>query len=221
MGALLVSGNIVPGQKRPLSPWDGRVTPGLGFGSRLPPCSASQTPALNGGFEPEARLGSSPFERVPAGTAGGPFRREVLVPCQQEKTLHSSKIGSLLPTGVWRGRRGTKTLQGWQAVSLWSGREGTLWALLAAPWPSTSQGWGCDLQHHPSIPPQHPSGMQCLWLQREDLCGTSQGVIPSSKSFHPAAGMKPGSTYLSPWHLYSPATKQDIELSSMHNSQLN
>ena len=144
-----MSGNIVPGQKRPLSLRDGRATPAFGFRSGLPPCSALQTPVLNGGFESEARLGSSPFERVPAGTAGGPFRREVLVPCQQKKTLHSSKIGSLLPIGVWRGPRETNPLWGWQAAaSLRSGREGTPRAACPGCW--VARPLGCSLAKHPA-----------------------------------------------------------------------
>lgn len=121
-----MSGNIVPGQKRPLSLRDGKATPAFGFGNGADSLLCLPNTVLNGGFEPEARLGSSPFEPVPAGTAGGPLRREVLVPCQHKKTLHSSKIGSLLPTGVWRGLRETNSLRERQAeASLWNWREGT------------------------------------------------------------------------------------------------
>lgn len=235
-----MSGNIVPGQKRPLSLREGRATPAFGFRSRLPPCSALQTPALNGRFESQARLSSSPFEPVPAGTAGGPFRREALVPCQQKKTFPRSETGSLLPIGVWRGPGETNPLRGWAGSSTPAEREGRdPRAACLGRWVSRprgcctaeTRGWGAVTRSitcapHCSIPQQHNApawvgGRSTAWQGRGPR-GTSQGAVPrQSKGFHRAAGMEPGSTYPSPQHLNSPAIKQDMVLSSVHNSWLN
>lgn len=149
-----MSGNIVPGQKRPLSLRDGRATPAFGFGNGADSLLCLPNTALNGGFELEARLASSPSEAVPAGTAGGPLRREVLVPRQQKKTLHSLKIGSLLPTGVWGGvEAGEKPTEGKAGSSIPAELEGRDRVLCPQGHLCRPQ---CPCVGHPSTAPQSP-----------------------------------------------------------------